>query len=129
MHLPQVVTNVLSADVRAGASSSDVIPQLGFAVGGIHTVRGYEHGTSGGDAMWAVQLEASRPGRRAFTPFLFVDAGQAGRLADFSAAPVLAGAGVGVSIVGGLVRAELSQPLRNAAGRGPRFDLVIGSPW
>ncbi len=129
VHLPQVVTNVLSADVRAGASSSDVIPQLGFAVGGIHTVRGYEHGTSRGDAMWAVQLEASRPGRRAFTPFLFVDAGQAGRLADFSAAPVLAGAGVGVSIVGGLVRAELSQPLRNAAGRGPRFDLVFGSPW
>ncbi|MBA2291013.1 MAG: hypothetical protein H0W15_01010 [Gemmatimonadales bacterium] len=128
VHLPKVVTNMLSADVRVGASSTDVIPQLGFAVGGIHTVRGYEHGTSRGDAMWAVQLEASRPGRRAFTPFVFVDAGQAGRLADFSAAPFLAGAGAGVSIVGGLVRAELSQPLRNAPRQGPRFDLVFGSP-
>ncbi len=129
VQLPKVITDILSADIRLGASSSDVIPQLGFAVGGLHTVRGHDHGTARGDAMWALQVEASRPGRRAFTPYVFVDAGQAGRMANFSSAPFLAGAGAGVSLVGGLVRAELSQPLSRAPGRGPRFDVVFGSPW
>jgi hypothetical protein len=61
-------------------------------------------------------------------PVLFADAGQAGSLGDGSASggksPVIAGGGAGLSILGGLLRFDLSHPITEN-GNGLRFDLVM----
>jgi hypothetical protein len=58
---------------------------------------------------------------------MFIDAGQAGNRSNLGAARLLSGAGAGVSVLGGLVRAELSYPITATTGRGLRFDLLFGS--
>ena len=104
----------------------DSVPQLALRAGGLYTVRGYDFGVAAGDAMWAAQLDITRPSRSAVKLVGFIDAGQAGNRANFGAAPFLSGAGVGVSVLGGFIRGELSHPLTETAGRGFRFDLVFG---
>lgn len=103
----------------------DSVPQLALRAGGINTVRGYEFGVQQGDALWATQLDVSSPGRSAVKWVGFIDAGQAGLRNNFGASKVLSGAGVGVSVLGGFIRAELSHPLTQTQGRGLRFDLVF----
>ena len=117
----------LTARVKGGlAAGSDSVPQLALHAGGEGTVRGYEFGVTSGDALWAVQLDLSKPSRRAVKLVAFVDAGQAGRLSGFGGSPFLSGAGVGASILGGFIRGELSHPITNRAGRGLRFDVIFG---
>ncbi|MGH7593340.1 MAG: ShlB/FhaC/HecB family hemolysin secretion/activation protein [Gemmatimonadales bacterium] len=108
------------------AVGSDSVPQLALRAGGQGTVRGYDFGVSQGDALWAMQLDVSRPSRSAVKLVAFVDAGQAGNRTNFGATPFLSGAGVGVSVLGGIVRAELSHPITYTTGRGLRFDIVFG---
>jgi hemolysin activation/secretion protein len=91
-------------------------------------VRGYDFGTAHGDALWSAQFDISRPGKGTLKPVLFADAGQAGNRATFGSAQFLSGAGAGVSLLGGFMRAELSYPLTHREGRGVRFDLVFGGP-
>ena len=100
------------------ALGSDSVPQLALRAGGINTVRGYDFGVEQGDAMWSTQLDMSKPGRSAVKLVGFLDAGQAGNRTDFGSAAFLSGAGVGVSILGGFMRADLSHPLTSAPGRG-----------
>jgi hypothetical protein len=117
------------ASVRIKAATAigdDSVPQLTLRAGGLNTVRGYDFGVAHGNTLWSVQLDLSRPSRRAIRYFGFVDAGQAADRAQFGSAPLLSGAGVGVSVLGGFLRAELSHPITQAAGRGLRFDLVLG---
>jgi hypothetical protein len=56
----------------------------------------------------------------------FVDAGQAGRLAEFGEAEFLSSAGIGASLLGGFIRTNLSYPITYQHGHGVRFDLVFG---
>ncbi len=104
----------------------DSVPQLSLRAGGQQSVRGYDFGVEHGDAMWAAQLDISRPSRSAVKVVGFIDAGQAGNRANFGAAPFLSGAGVGFSFLGGFIRTELSHPLTETTGRGFRFDLIFG---
>ncbi len=129
VRLPRVVTRAVTARIRAGVASTGSIPQLTLRAGGINTVRGFDFGTIRGDAMWAAQVDVMPPGRGALKPVVFADAGQAGRLAAFGEVPLLLGAGVGVSMLQGIVRAELSHPITPRQGQGLRFDLVFGTPW
>jgi hemolysin activation/secretion protein len=108
------------------ASGIDSVPQLALRAGGVNTVRGYDYGLQQGDAMWSTQLDVRRPGRGAVKLVFFVDAGQAGRLAEFGEAEFLSSAGVGVSLLGGFIRSNLSYPLTYQQGHGVRFDLVFG---
>ena len=117
------VTMRLKGGVAAGAA---VVPQMGLWAGGVNTVRGYDFGVASGDLLWAAQVDLMRRGRGALKTVLFADAGQAGSRAAFGDAPLLAGAGAGVSLLGGLIRAEVSHPLTERNGRGLRFDLVFG---
>jgi hypothetical protein len=118
----------LTARIKGGfAIGSDSVPQLALRAGGEGTVRGYDFGVTQGDALWAVQLDVTKPSRKAVKLVAFVDAGQAGTRSSFGQAPFLSGAGAGVSILGGFIRAELSHPITEAAGRGLRFDLVFGA--
>lgn len=117
------VTTRTSLGVATGA---DVVPQVALQAGGLRTVRGYDFGVARGDALWALQLDVAEPGNDPFKWVGFLDAGQAGKLSAFGDAPFLSGVGVGASILGGLIRAEVSHPLTERAGRGLRFDLVFG---
>lgn len=103
----------------------DSVPQLSLRAGGLNTVRGYDFGVQQGDALWAVQLDVSKPNRSAVKWVGFIDAGQAGFRANFAASRVLSGAGVGISVLGGFIRVELSHPITETQGRGFRFDLVF----
>lgn len=129
VRMPRVITRAVTARIKVGVASTDAIPQLALRAGGINTVRGFDFGTTRGDAAWAAQFDIMSPGRGMFKPFAFADAGQAGRIAAFGDAPLLAGAGAGVSILQGIVRAELSHPITTRHGNGLRFDLVFATPW
>ncbi len=129
VRIPDIIARTVSGVFRAGVASTSSLPQVGLAAGGLNSVRGYDHGVARGDAMWSAQLEAKRPGRGAIKPVVFADVGQAGLLDAFGDAPLLAGVGVGVSIAGGVVRADLSHPITERHGRGLRFDLIFAMPW
>ncbi len=109
------------------AQGSDAVPQMALRAGGLNTVRGYDFGVAAGDALWSAQLDLMRAGRGAVKTVLFADAGQAGNRAAFGDAPFLSGAGVGVTVLGGIIRAELSHPITERAGRGLRFDVIFGA--
>jgi hemolysin activation/secretion protein len=97
-----------------------------FRAGGVNTVRGFDYGTQRGQALWAAQLDiAPIPGR--IRPVLFADAGQATEPGDLFQGEVLVGAGVGVSIFGGLLRFDLSRAL-SPGDATLRFDIVAGAP-
>jgi hypothetical protein len=126
LRLQQLPGGWATLRIKGGlAAGVDSVPQLSLRAGGQQSVRGYDFGIEHGDAMWAAQLDISRPSRSAVKVVGFVDAGQAGSRANFGAAPFLSGAGVGVSFLGGFIRTELSHPLTETAGRGFRFDLVF----
>lgn len=128
LRFKQLAGGWLTTRIKGGlAIGSDSVPQLGLRAGGQGTVRGYDFGVAQGDALWAVQLDMTRPSRKAVKLVAFVDAGQAGARSNFAHAPFLSGAGAGVSILGGFIRAELSHPITEAAGRGLRFDLLFGA--
>ncbi|HET9275942.1 MAG TPA: hypothetical protein VFN96_07725, partial [Gemmatimonadales bacterium] len=112
---------------KGGLATRPTLPQTAFRAGGQGSVRGHDYGIQRGDALWAVQADWSPLGRTV-RPVFFVDAGQAGRLDDLGRARVLTGGGAGLSILNGLVRLELSHPITpRPAGRGLRFDLVLGA--
>ncbi len=110
--------------LRAGIATSADLPQQMFRIGGQGTVRGFDYGTRRGRACWSAQVDWPVT-RGLIRPVLFADAGQAGRPASLLDTRLLAGAGAGVSVLGGLLRADLSHPLTGGS-RGLRFDLSAG---
>jgi hypothetical protein len=109
--------------LRSGIASDPDISQLAFRAGGLESVRGFDYGSQRGQAYWALQSDLT-PFKGWFRPVFFADAGQAARPADFGTTNVLVGAGVGASILDGLIRFDLSHPITPSGG-GLRFDLVI----
>lgn len=114
----------LTVTLRGGLASGDELPQVLFRAGGLRSVRGFDYGTRRGRAFWSAQADLALSRGLGMRPVLFLDAGNA---ADpdvvFSEKPLI-GAGVGVSFLRGLVRADLSHPLI-ATKSGLRFDLVF----
>ncbi len=127
LRFKQLAGQWLTARLKGGlAVGTDSVPQLALRAGGQGTMRGYDFGVARGDALWAMQLDMTKPSRGVVKLVGFLDAGQAGDRSAFGHAPVLSGGGVGISILGGLIRAELSHPITQTSGRGLRFDLVFG---
>ncbi|MGH7524787.1 MAG: hypothetical protein ACREK8_10805 [Gemmatimonadales bacterium] len=127
LRLKQLAGHWLTVRLKGGlAVGTDSVPQLALRAGGQGTVRGYDFGVARGDALWATQLDVTKPSRSAVKLVAFLDVGQAADRSMFAHAPLLSGGGVGVSVLGGLIRAELSHPITQASGRGLRFDLVFG---
>jgi hemolysin activation/secretion protein len=120
----------LSASVTgaAGAAAGPRVPvQRLFYVGGLQTVRGQFARPAGdgyaGTAFWLTRSELGLD-RTAVRPTVFYDIGWAGprdRLA--SPGRPLSGAGVGLSALDGLVRADLSRGI--APERRWRLDLSL----
>lgn len=113
----------LTVRVKGGLATAPTLRQAAFRLGGIGTVRGHDYGVRRGQAFWAAQIDVTPiPGR--LRPVLFLDAGQAGGAGSLLEGRVLAGAGVGLSVFGGLLRFDLSRAV--APDRAKlKFDIVV----
>jgi hypothetical protein len=113
----------LTIRVKGGAATTPTLRQAAFRLGGIGTVRGHDYGVRRAPAFWAAQLDVTPlPGR--LRPVLFLDAGQAGGTGSLFSGRVLAGAGVGLSVFGGLLRFDLSRAV-SPDDATLRFDIVV----
>ena len=112
--------------LKSGIATSPTLRQSEFRLGGIGTVRGHGYGERRGQAFWATQVDVA-PIKGRLRPVLFVDAGQAGGAAGLFSGKVMAGAGVGLSLFGGLLRFDLSHSLA-PDDPGVRFDIAIQQP-
>ncbi len=93
----------------AGASAGDVPVQRLWYLGGSQTVRGQSAGVMFGDAFWFGRAEfgTSRVG---FRPVVFYDIGWAGDRRNFNdPGRPMSGAGVGASIMDGLIRFDVAR--------------------
>lgn len=111
--------------LKSGIATSPTLSQMQFRAGGLATVRGFDYGTQRGQAFWAAQLDVT-PLETSIRPVVFVDAGRAAAAQDLFSGQVLVGGGVGVSLMGGLVRFDLSRRLSPDVAR-LRFDIVIAA--
>ena len=98
----------------AGASAGDLPPQRLFYVGGLQTVRGQFARSEGagrvGDAFWLGRGELGLGRVLAARPALFYDIGWAGARADFTRpGRPMSGAGIGLSLLDGLMRIDVSR--------------------
>lgn len=113
-----------AASLTVGAGISDKAPvQRLFLLGGTETVRGQRPGTQTGDSYWLSRLEIGR-GIAAARTVVFGDIGWAGPrdLLSHPGRP-MSGAGVGVSFMDGLVRADLARGIYPS--KRFRFDLYV----
>lgn len=108
---------------RAGLTTGNPLIQQAFRLGGTGTVRGFDYGTRGGQALWAVQADWPISGNLAQI-VLFADAGQSDRAANLFDSKLIAGGGVGFSLIRGFLRFDLSHPI-TTGGSGLRFDLTM----
>jgi len=109
-------------EAAAGTSTGGLPVQSRFYLGGPATLRGYDGGVTSGDAFWRARAEVAN-GFPAVRLALFTDLGWAGRRADFTTGRPLLGAGIGASLLDGIIRMDLSRALRGP--KGWRFDLYL----
>jgi hypothetical protein len=98
----------------AGTSAGELSPQRAFYVGGLQTVRGQFARPEGagrvGNTFWLARGELGLGPLLAVRPALYYDVGWAGQRADFARpGRPLSGAGVGVSLLDGLVRIDVAR--------------------
>ena len=117
----------LTVSVRSGIASDTTLPQALFRAGGLRTVRGFDYGARRGQAFWSVQTDLALSESWGIRPVIFLDAGQASRPEDLFASEPLVGGGIGVSLLRGLIRFDLSHPITDYP-KGLRFDLVFLAP-
>ena len=113
----------------AGSSAGDLPLQRAFFVGGLHTVRGQFARSVGdgrvGDTFWLSRAEVAR-GVMAVRLAGFYDVGWAGSRDSLRAmGRPLSGAGVGLSLLDGLFRLDVSRGI--FPERNWRTDLYIGA--
>jgi hemolysin activation/secretion protein len=92
-----------------GTSVGEMPVQRFWFLGGPYTVHGHRAGTVAGNAFWLARAELSA-GKPLVRPVLFADAGWAGDRRDISrGSPTVTGAGLGLSMIGGLVRIDVAR--------------------
>ena len=108
--------NLAGAVELAGGIADGRVPvQSYWYLGGPGTLRGYGGNAMSGDAFWRARLEVANrwPAARVV---LFSDVGRAGPRDHLSLAKSLAGVGVGVSFLDGLVRLDIARAVRSPTG-------------
>ncbi|HEX6059035.1 MAG TPA: hypothetical protein VFZ11_08470 [Gemmatimonadaceae bacterium] len=100
----------------AGTTGGRVPPQRLYYVGGTRSVRGQLPGIVAGDegvgnAYWLGRLELGL-GAVGARPVLFGDIGWAGDRRDFGTGRPMSGAGVGFSVLDGLIRFDIARGIR-----------------
>jgi hypothetical protein len=113
-----------AAALTVGAGVAEKAPpQRLYLLGGSETVRGQRPGTQSGDSYWLTRLEVGR-GIAAARGVVFGDLGWAGPREMWShPGRPMSGAGVGVSFMDGLVRADLARGIYPS--KRFRFDLYV----
>lgn len=114
----------LAAALTASAGYSSGAPtQRQFFLGGAQTVRGQLLGTAAGETYWLGRLEVGRA-LGAVKPVVFGDVGWAGpwEMRSHPGRP-LSGAGIGASVLDGLIRLDLSRGIHPR--KKMRLDLYV----
>ena len=106
-----------------GSSVGDLPTQKLWHLGGVHSVRGQPLAAAAGDAFWMTRAELGM-GLPLVRPSLFHDLGWAGDRDSFhEQGRPLSGAGVGLSLLDGLLRFDVAKGIR--PNRGIRVDLTL----
>jgi hemolysin activation/secretion protein len=113
----------------AGTSVGDLPVQRAFYIGGLQTVRGQIARPTGagrvGDSFWLGRVETG-PRWLALRPLVFYDVGWAGSRTSFtSPGRPLSGAGIGLTLLDGLVRFDAARGI--SPERAWRWDVSLGS--
>ena len=113
-----------AASLTAGAGVAQKPPvQRLFPLGGTETVRGQRPGTQSGDAYWLTRLEIGR-GLAGARLVGFGDLGWAGPRSEWShPGRPMSGAGIGASLMDGLIRSDLAWGIYPT--KRLRFDLYL----
>ena len=111
-------------EASGGTSEGDVPAQKNFFLGGAQTLRGYAGSSAVGTSALRGRAELARTTPTVGIAF-FSDAGWAGYRTDFNTAQSLLSAGVGMTILDGLVRIDLARALR--VRKGFRLELHLDS--
>ena len=107
----------------AGASGGTLPVQRLWYLGGPHTVHGHGPGTAVGDAYWFARAELGL-GTSKLRPIVFGDIGWAGDRHEWRhPGRPISGAGVGASVLDGLIRFDLSRGIH--PDHGWRADLYM----
>lgn len=111
-------------EAAAGTSTGTLPLQYDWFLGGPRSLRGYDGGSIAGPDFGRARVELAHSDDGAASAFvLFGDAGWAGRFEDYAERDLRYSAGVGVTLLDGLVRADLARALRDP--KGWRFDLYL----
>jgi hypothetical protein len=113
----------LGLEVGGGTTWGDAPLQRQWFVGGASTLRGYPAATAAGTSFARSRIELARTWDFGTTS-IFGDVGWAGARSAFDWDDVLYGAGIGGSVLDGLIRLDLSHGLRGPA-RQFRLDLYL----
>ncbi|MEP6835613.1 MAG: hypothetical protein ABJB74_19660 [Gemmatimonas sp.] len=116
---------IVSLTTSAGFSAGEVPAQRLWYMGGLKSVRGQSLGTQEGDAFWLIRSEIGRR-NGFFRPIAFFDAGTSGSRKKFGDAFTQRGAGVGFSLLDGLIRMDISRGL--FPQKRWRTDLYLEAP-
>ena len=104
-------------ELGAGTTTHGIPAQKQFFLGGAHTLRGYAGSSAVGTSFTRARGEIAKTfASNAFSLALFSDAGWAGERADFRTEDALLSAGVGMSVLDGLLRIDLARALRRPTG-------------
>lgn len=96
----------------AGTSAGMLTTQRLWFLGGPYTVHGQPAGAAVGDAFWLGRAELSQ-GYPLVRPIVFADVGWAGARKTFAqSAHKISGAGIGASMLNGLIRLDVSRGIR-----------------
>jgi hypothetical protein len=106
----------------AGTSTGTVPTQWRFYLGGSTNLRGYPGGVLAGSAFWSGRAEIGN-GFPGFRLMAFTDVGWAGDRTTFWSGQALVGAGIGASVLDGLLRFDLARGLSNP--KGWRFEVYV----
>jgi hypothetical protein len=109
-----------------GVATDNVPEQRAFAVGSTGSLRGYAPRSLVGPCGAGGTVEIQRV-LAATAVAVFADVGWAGACRQLRPDAFLSSAGIGVSLLDGLLRADLSRGLE--AGRRLRFDLYLDGPF
>jgi hypothetical protein len=113
-----VLGHPLLLGATGGGLLGDDLPQMRFRVGGPRTVRGSDYGARTGRGFWAAQVDIGMLSHGVLMPMVFADVGDI-----IPTGTPLVSAGVGLSVLAGLIRLDVSKGLQPRGD--PRVDLVF----
>ena len=111
----------LGLEVAGGTTWGDAPAQRAWFLGSASTLRGYDPSVMGGSTFVRGRMEVSRV-FEGVGASVFYDVGWAGEGGDFDSGDVLSAAGLGLTILDGLVRADIANGLR---GPEKRFRFYL----